>query len=128
MSIRNVLLCGLMALGSIAMPALAQININIDIGVAPPAPRYEVVPAPRSGYIWAPGYWQWEGQRHVWAAGRWQEARPGSYWVADSWEPNNGRHHFRPGRWERGDGRHDDKGKGKGHDDDRGKGKGHDKR
>lgn len=124
MSIRNVLLCGLIAMGPVAMPTLAQININIDIGVAPPAPRYEVVPAPRSGYSWAPGYWQWEGQRHVWAAGRWIEARPDSYWVADRWEPKNGRHHFKPGRWEHDSKREERDHEGRG----KGKGKGHDKR
>lgn len=122
MSMRNVLLCALIALSPVAMPAIAQININIGIGVSPPAPRYEVVPAPRVGYAWAPGYWQWEGQRHLWKQGRWIEARPGSYWVADRWQARDGRHHFEPGRWER---EHEGKGKGKGN----GKGwaKGHDR-
>jgi hypothetical protein len=125
MSMRNVLLCALIALGSVTAPAVAAVNINIDLGVAPPAPRYEVVPAPRSGYTWAPGYWSWEGQRHNWAPGRWIEARPGSYWVADRWEPRDGRHHFKPGRWEGGSGRGEPGHKGKGN----GKGwaKGHDR-
>ncbi len=99
MSMRNVLFCALIALGPVTLPAVAAVNINIDIGVAPPAPRYEAVPAPRSGYAWAPGYWQWENERHVWAPGRWQAARPGSYWVADRWEPRDGRHYYAPGHW-----------------------------
>ena len=125
MSMRNLLLCAMITLGPVALPAAAQVSVNIEIGVPPPPLRYEVVPAPRPGYIWAPGYWQWEGQRHVWASGRWVAAQPGSYWVADSWEPRNGRHHFKPGHWERGPDH--DNGKGKGHDNDKGKGKGHDK-
>lgn len=127
MSMRNVLLCALIALSPVAMPAVAQININIDLGVAPPAPRYEVVPAPRSGYAWAPGYWQWEGQRHVWAQGRWIEARPGSYWVADRWQPRDGRHYYEPGHWKQGAKpkkvKHENKGNGKG----KGWAKGHDR-
>ena len=46
-------------------PAAAQ-GINVMIGTPPPAPVYEVVPAPRHGYVWAPGYYRWEGNRHVW--------------------------------------------------------------
>jgi hypothetical protein len=129
MSMRNVLLCTLIAVGSAAMPAAAQLTINI--GVAPPAPRYEIVPAPRPGYAWAPGYWRWENERHVWRNGRWLEARAGSHWVADRWEPRDGRHYYRPGKWERvadhGDRDHPGN-KGKGHGN-KGKGwaKGHDK-
>ena len=121
MSIRNVFLCAMLAVGSVAMPAAAQISINI--GVAPPPVRYEMVPAPRSGYTWAPGYWQWQDQRHVWATGRWIAVRPGSHWVADRWEPRDGRHYYQPGRWEQepqGKG----KGYGKGHDNGHGKGNG----
>lgn len=122
MSMRNVLLCAMIALGSAAMPAAAQININI--GIAPPAPRYELIPAPRSGYVWAPGYWNWANERHVWRSGRWIEARPGSYWVADRWEPRDGRHYYNPGRWEQAD--RGGNGKGNGN---KGKGwaKGHNK-
>jgi len=63
MLLRNLVLCGLIALGGIAMPAVAdRVGINIDIGTPPPAVRVEVVPAPRPGYVWgAPGYWRWEG-------------------------------------------------------------------
>ncbi len=121
MSMKNVLLCALIAAGSAAMPAAAQININI--GVAPPAPRYEVVPAPRSGYVWAPGYWRWEAQRHVWRNGRWIEARPDSRWVADRWVNKDGGHQFRAGHWVRVSDDHNDKGNSKG----KGWAKGHDK-
>lgn len=120
-NMRNILLCALLGVGSIAMPAAAQISINI--GIAPPPLRYEVVPAPRSGFTWAPGYWQWQDQRHVWATGRWIAVRPGSYWVADRWEPRDGRHYYEPGRWaQEPQGKGNGKGKGyaKGHD----KGKG----
>lgn len=121
MFMRNVLLCGLIALGSVAMPAVAQVNINIELGVPPPAPRYEVVPPPRSGYAWAPGYWHWENERHVWVEGHWIEARPGHYWVADRWEAKNGRYHYKPGHWEKAKKVKKVKHEGKGKDRDKGK-------
>ena len=120
MSLRHALLCALIALGSAAMPAAAQIVVNI--GVAPPAPRYEVVPAPRSGYVWAPGYWRWSDQRHVWREGRWIQERPGSHWVADRWEPRDGRHYYQPGRWESASGHEEHKGTGNGKGNSKGTG------
>src|SRR4051812_22734086 len=57
--------------------AFAQVNFNVVIGNAPPPLRYEVVPAPRWGYEWAPGYWNWNGRDHVWSPGHWEQARPG---------------------------------------------------
>ena len=39
-------------------PAAAQVDLSLNIGVPPPAPIYEAVPAPRVGYVWAPGFWR----------------------------------------------------------------------
>ena len=38
---------------------LAQAATVIYANVEPPALRVETVPAPRVGYVWAPGYWGW---------------------------------------------------------------------
>ena len=69
-------------------PAAAQasMGIGLTIGTPPPAPVYEVVPAPRAGYVWAPGYWHWEGSRHTWHAGYWMPERRGYNWVPDRWD------------------------------------------
>ena len=132
MSMRNILSWLSLVSSAVAMPAVAQVHVipptppGVIILVAPPAPYVEVVPGPRPGYVWAPGYWQWEGQRHVWVHGRHVAARPGHYWVADGWQARDGRHQFTPGRWEpghqgdSGDGR----GKGQGHQGDSGNGRG----
>jgi WXXGXW repeat (2 copies) len=101
MLMRNMLLCMAIALGSAAIPSGAGAAVVIEIGVPPPAPRFEAVPPPRGGYIWAPGYWRWQGEQHVWVGGRWKRERSGSHWVAERWEDRGGRHHFEPGRWER---------------------------
>jgi len=103
MAMRNsLLLCVLLTLYAAAFPAAAQVNFSLDIEVAPPPARVEVVPPPRPGYAWAPGYWRWDGHRHVWMVGRWMHERPGSHWVADRWVDRDGRHHFEPGHWDRG--------------------------
>ena len=66
---RTLLLFVLLVIGAVSGPASAQINISI--GIAPPAPHYEAIPKIEPGYVWAPGYWGWGGDRHVWmAAGR----------------------------------------------------------
>jgi WXXGXW repeat (2 copies) len=84
-------------------PAAAQasMNIGLTVGTPPPAPVYEVVPAPRAGYVWAPGFWQWEGSRHTWHAGYWMPERRGYNWVPDRWEQAHGGWRHEPGHWDR---------------------------
>ncbi|HTY50235.1 MAG TPA: YXWGXW repeat-containing protein [Steroidobacteraceae bacterium] len=79
----------------------ASAGVVIDIGVAPPPPPVVVAPVPRPGFIWAPGYYVWNGHRHVWHDGYWVHARPGYHWVADAWVPRHGRYHFVRGHWAR---------------------------
>lgn len=86
-------------IGFAAVPAVAAVDVFVDI--APPAPRYEIVPAPRAGYVWAPGYWDWRDGRHVWRKGHWERERRGYYWHPSRWEQRNGRWHFEKGRWDR---------------------------
>jgi hypothetical protein len=79
------------------LPAAAQIYVDI----APPAPRYEVVPAPRAGYVWAPGYWDYRGHRHVWVKGHFERERKGYYWHPNRWVQHDGRWQLEKGRWDR---------------------------
>jgi YXWGXW repeat-containing protein len=46
-------------------PARAQVSLDIVIRTPPPPVRVEVAPPPRVGYVWAPGYWSWDGHRHI---------------------------------------------------------------
>jgi len=95
--------------GALPVPASAEVNFSIGIDVAPPPRRVEVIPPPREGFVWAPGYWNWDGGNHVWVGGRWIAARPGYYYVPERWEEHaeaRGHHwHFQPGHWEREHGR-----------------------
>lgn len=81
------------------LQAAAQVDINISIGSAPPPLRYERVPPPRSGYIWSPGYWDWNGHTHIWAEGHWIRARPGYEYDRAEWYQDNGQWHLRKGKW-----------------------------
>jgi hypothetical protein len=88
-----------MLMGS-AAPAFAA--AGIEIAVAPPPPRVVVVPPPRPGFVWAPGYYRWDGHRHVWVDGHFIRERRGSHWVPERWDEHHGRYHFVPGHWEAG--------------------------
>ena len=106
MSIRTYILASslLSALTLAAAPAAyAQIHGVITVREAPPPLRAEVVPAPRRGYVWAPGYWNWQGRRHVWHSGTWVRARPGYVYSSPAWAERDGRWEFHQGRWARGD-------------------------
>jgi len=97
----NILFSAMIALCSPAIQASGA-NVDIIINVPPPAPRIEVVPPPRVGYIWIDGYWGWDGYRHVWVPGRWLKERPGYAWIREHWERRGDRYYFISGRWERG--------------------------
>lgn len=101
-AVRSLLLSMLMAAGSAAAPAFAQISFNINIAPpAPPAPQYEAAPAIAPGYLWAPGYWAWNGDRHIWIRGRTIVQRVGYRWEPDRWEQRDRAYYRHPGRWER---------------------------
>jgi hypothetical protein len=101
--LRKTLLAAMLsaAFASIAVPAYAAVIVR----VAPPEPRVEVVPAPRAGYVWNGGHWEWRNQRHQWVAGNWLRERRGYRYNQPAWAETNGRWTMQRGRWDRdGDG------------------------
>lgn len=104
MKTRQALVAAAMMVASFAaiVPASAQaaVDVNILIGSAPPPVRYEPVPAPRAGYVWAPGYWAWQQNRHVWQAGHWERARPGYRYAAPQWVRNGQGWRLERARWQ----------------------------
>jgi hypothetical protein len=99
---RSFALATMIALGAAAylpLPSMAQTNFSVVIGSAPPAPRFESVPAPRHGYVWAPGYWNWDGHRHAWMAGRWETARHGYHYQPAEWMRERDGYRMRQGGW-----------------------------
>jgi len=100
MSMRTRIVVAALALGAIAVPIVSEARAII-VEIAPPAPRVEVVPAARAGYIWAPGYWDWRGRRHVWVGGSWQRERRGYHWAPHNWVQRDNRWEFERGGWRR---------------------------
>ena len=99
--VRHLVLSVLVAAGAVAVPALAQVSVNINLG--PPAPLYEVRPVIAPGYTWAPGYWTLNGDRHIWVRGRTIVQREGYRWAPDHWEQRNNIYVRQPGYWQRDD-------------------------
>lgn len=91
-----------LALGTVALAptaALAQVDFSVVIGNAPPPLRFESVPPPRYGYVWAPGVWRWDGYRHVWVAGHWLQERPGYRYTPSQWVRVDNGWGWREGGW-----------------------------
>jgi hypothetical protein len=83
------------------MPLTSLADTGIFVDVAPPAPRYEVVPAPRAGYTWVPGFWDWRGRRHVWMKGHFERERAGFAYTPNRWVQEGGHWRLNRGHWDR---------------------------
>jgi hypothetical protein len=97
---KKLLIAALLAgsLGSITAPATSAVVV---IREAPPPPRAERVPAPRRGYVWAPGHWEWRHGQHQWQRGTWVRERRGYTYREPVWHERDGRWVMSRGGWER---------------------------
>ena len=104
MNIRKPLVAALWVatLGAASLP-LSSSAAHVYFNAAPPPARVEVVPAPRAGHLWVPGYWDARGQRHHWVGGRWERERRGYRYVEPRWSQNGDRWLLERPRWARGD-------------------------
>jgi hypothetical protein len=89
----------LVAMMATAVPAIAQIRINVN--VAPPVAVHEaVVAAPSPGVVWVPGYYLYSGSKYVWTPGHWQAPpAPQQVWVAPRYVHSGDHYVYYPGRW-----------------------------
>ncbi len=107
---RKILISAMIIAGTIgaittALPVVAATVRVITVERAPPEPRNERVPAARRGYVWAPGYWNWNNNRHSWVKGSWVRERHGYAYNPHRWVESNGRWSLERSRWDRdGDG------------------------
>ena len=83
--------------------AVASAEPVVDVRIAPPATRVEVVPArPSPHHFWVHGYWAWSGHSHVWVPGRYEVERRGYGYREPRWEGNpNGHWRYHQGGWYR---------------------------
>ncbi len=101
MNTTSRILSTIVAAAAVSLAAVrpAEAGFSVGIAIAPPPPRVVVVPAPRAGYVWAPGFWRWTGHGHAWVEGRWLRVRPGRVWVEDRWEARGPNWVYLPGHW-----------------------------
>ena len=49
-----LLAAGMLGGAAVPLPGMAQVSIELNFG--PPPLRYEALPPPRPGYVWAPNH------------------------------------------------------------------------
>ncbi len=97
---RKILLAAAIAAPLFAVQSAHAQTFDLRIGTPPPPPRVVVEPRPRPGFVWAPGYWNWNGRRHVWHEGAYVRARPGYHYAAPEWRQDGDHYGFRRGHWD----------------------------
>ena len=96
----NFLLGSVAALALLTLPACAH---HYYAGGYPPPPPPRAVGviglAPGPGYVWVPGYYDWNG-RYFWTPGRWAyPPRPRAVFVPGYWGRRHGRQFWVRGYW-----------------------------
>jgi hypothetical protein len=98
---KNALCVALLTVfGMTVLPAMANDARRVTVETAPPPPyAEESMPAPREGYVWAPGYWSYSGTKHVWSKGHFVRAREGYRYVSPHWVQEENRWTLYPEQW-----------------------------
>jgi hypothetical protein len=99
---KKSLLGAMLVAGSLigALPMAANAQYSATVRIAPPPPLHEVVPEPRSGFIWAPGHYEWRGDQYVWMRGHWMPQRYGYEYREPRWvQRGNGEWYLVGGDW-----------------------------
>ncbi len=94
---KRLLTCAMAGLMTAGL-AMARVYVR----VAPPAPIVETrPPRPGPGYVWTPGYYNWDGSRYVWIGGRWvMPPHRHAHWEAGHWvRHRHNEWYFREGHW-----------------------------
>ncbi len=97
----RVLFFSAIAAASLSACIVTPYGAYADVAVRPPAPRVVVEPVVRPGYVYAPGYWRWNGRSHIWVDGRYMREHRGYRWAPAHWEERGSRWHFEEGHWAR---------------------------
>jgi hypothetical protein len=93
----------LLALLILAIPATSFGQIGIRIAIGPPMlPVYEQPICPGDGYMWTPGYWDYDDSvsDYYWVPGTWvQPPEDGFLWTPGYWGWGEGGYLFNGGYW-----------------------------
>jgi WXXGXW repeat (2 copies) len=98
------------SIGCVHHPTRPQATTTADTVVAryvtrtPPPEAYTETPPPqpKPTYVWAPGWFKWDGRSFEWVVGRWLPPPPGTHeWVPGVWsERKDGQWQFVDGHWQ----------------------------
>jgi len=85
----------------LALPLAAGAAVFVSVAFGPPVlPVYVLPPIPGPGYIWAPGYWAWDGVGYYWVPGTWVLApAPGLLWTPGYWGWSGAVYVWHAGYW-----------------------------
>ena len=101
MKIRNTVGSIALATGLLGVATLGvAAPVEIEIRTAPPPDRVEVVPAPRTGFVYEPGHYVYDGEKYLWQEGKFFQEREGQRYVPHAFEKRGDLYYFRPGYWE----------------------------
>jgi hypothetical protein len=76
----------------------AQVSVQITIA-PPPIPVYVQPECPIEGYLWTPGYWDYDGG-YYWVPGVWiAPEQPGFLWTPGYWDYDGGYYGWHHGYW-----------------------------
>ena len=97
----KTLLGAAFAAALMGLATTAQAQYTAIVQVAPPAPRAEVVPSARPGWVWAPGHYEWRGNEYTWVEGHWMRDRAGYEYREPRWvQRADGSWQLVGGNWE----------------------------
>lgn len=100
--VRAVLVATLL-IGVLSVSGAAFAQVRVAIGIAPPIlPVYDQPICPGDGYIWTPGYWDYDydGADYFWVPGTWVLApEVGFLWTPPYWGWNGSGYFFYDGYW-----------------------------
>jgi hypothetical protein len=101
---KKILVSALFAAGmvaAVATPLTSVAAVIVQLDSAPPAVRYEAVPAQQPGYMWQPGYWDYRDNNHVWVGGVSVREREGYAYTPHRWVQHDGKWGLEEGHWDR---------------------------
>lgn len=84
------------ALAFCAVPAFSATVEFVEVQAPPPALQVEPAPAPVSGQVWIPGYYDYRDGQYVWISGHFEPQREGYVFVAPRYEEGK----YYVGRWD----------------------------
>ena len=97
---KALLLAACFGAGAMGVSTVTLAGTGTEADTAPPPAREERAPAPRDGYVWAPGYWDWGGHAYSWVSGHYVFERRGAHWVPDRWDQVGEHWQHVAGHWE----------------------------